>query len=157
MIDSSETSVLPPLLEEAVEKYKEQVGTSLIGDQLAIRLRSCDTIESINELLEQQVQEFREFRGHDRHPKLKKSIKRVVHVLHTVFTGAGNSLGGGAVRGGHGIGSVVRLSLNALMISAPLVPDAYSIVLLTCEINIFCHWYPPSRMRLSSVPKHVFS
>jgi hypothetical protein len=97
---SSESSVLRSLLEEAVKEYEKKVGTSLIEDQLAIRLRSCDTIESINEVLEERAQAFRESRGHDRHPKMIKSIKRAVHVLHTIFTGPGNSLGG-AVQVGH--------------------------------------------------------
>jgi hypothetical protein len=52
---SSESSVLRSLLEEAVKEYEKQVGTSLIENQLAIRLRSCDTIESINEVLEERV------------------------------------------------------------------------------------------------------
>jgi fungal STAND N-terminal Goodbye domain len=117
---SSEPSNLQSLLEEAVKKYEEQTGTSLIEDQLAIQLRTCDDVESIVKLLEEGAQAFREFRGDDRHPKIKGSIKRVVHVLHTVFTGPSNSLSGGAVQVGHGIASVV--CLNPLKVSIFLVP-----------------------------------
>jgi hypothetical protein len=150
---SSESSVLRSLLKEAVKEYEKKVGTSLIEDQLAIRLRSCETIESINEVLEERAQAFREFRGHDRHPKMIKSIKRAVHVLHTIFTGPGNSLGGGTFQAGHGMGSVVRM--NALMVPIFHIPDSYYIVIPTCEINIFRHWYPPRCMCLPSF-KRVF-
>jgi hypothetical protein len=141
---SSESSNLQPLLEEAVKKYEEQVGTSLIEDQLVIQLRTCDDVESIAKPLEERAQAFREFRGHDRHPKTKKSIRRVVHVLLTVFTGPRNSLSGAIVQVGHGIGSVVRL--NPLMVSVFLVPNASIIVIPTCKITIFCDWNPSRRM-----------
>jgi hypothetical protein len=133
-------------LEEAVKKYEEQVGTSLIEDQLAIQLRTCDDVESIAKLLEERVQAFREFLGQDRHPKIKNSIRRVVHVLHTVFTGPTNSLSGGAVQVGHGIASVVRL--NPLKVSIFLVSNASIIVIPTCKVTIFCDWYPPRRRHL---------
>jgi hypothetical protein len=143
---SSESSNLQPLLEEAVKKYEEQVGISLIGDQLAIQLRTCDDVESIAKLLEERVQAFREFLGQDRHPKIKNSIRRVVHVLHTVFTGPTNSLSGGAVQVGHGIASVV--CLNPLIISVFVVPNSSIIVISTCNVTIFCDWYPPRRRHL---------
>jgi hypothetical protein len=115
MSTSSESSLLRSLLEEAVNKYKEQVGTSLIENQLAIQLRTCDDVQSITELLEERAQAFRKFRGHDRHPKMMDSIRRVVQVLYTIFTGPQDGLGGGAVQVGRGIVAVVRL--NPLIVS----------------------------------------
>jgi hypothetical protein len=114
---SSEASALHSLLGDAVEKYKNQVGTSLIENQLATRLEICNSVESVAVILEERVQVFREFLGRDRHPKMITSIKRVVHVLHTISTGLG-----GAVQVGHGISSIVR---NLPMVSVFLISGAY--------------------------------
>jgi hypothetical protein len=110
---SSESSTLQPLLQDAIEQYEKNVGTSLIESQFSIRLRSCDTIESTTEALEEQAHDFSESLGHDRHSKMMTSIRRVVRILYTVFPGPGSSesLDGpsGAVQVGHDIGSVVCL------------------------------------------------
>ena len=122
MSDSSdlESPTLQSLVEDAIKQYEKTVGTSLIENQVAIGLRSCDSIESISQVLEERAQSFHEFLGRDRHPKMIKSIKRAVHVLHTIFT-APSVLSGGAVQAGHGIGSMVRP--NALALSVFLIPD----------------------------------
>jgi hypothetical protein len=111
--DTSDSSTLQSLLDDAVNQYQAKVGASLVEHQLAIRLRSCDTIESINQVLEEQLQAFRKSLGNDRHPKMTKSILRTVNVLHTVFTGSGTALRGlqGAIQAGHGVASVVRLNV----------------------------------------------
>jgi hypothetical protein len=113
-----EPSALQSLLEDAIKKYKMQVGTSLIENQLATQLETCDSVESVAAVLEERVQAFREFLGRDRHPKMMKSIRRVVHVLHTISTGLG-----GALQVGHGIGSIVRLNLP--MVSVFLISGAF--------------------------------
>jgi hypothetical protein len=121
--DTSDSSTLQSLLNDAVKQYQLKVGESLIENQLAIRLRSCDTIESVVEVLQDQVQAFCKSLGNDRHPKMMKSIKRVVDVLHTVFTGSGTALRGlqGATQAGHGVASVVCLPVNA-PIASMLIP-----------------------------------
>jgi hypothetical protein len=141
MSASSEPSALQSLLGDAVEKYKRQVGTSLIENQLATQLETCDSVESVAAVLDERVQAFRKFLGRDRHPKIMKSIRRVVHSLHTISTGLG-----GAVQIGHGICSIVRL--NVLMASVFLICVAYFIALPTCETNICCHWHPSRRLCL---------
>jgi hypothetical protein len=138
---SSESSNVQSLLEEAVKKYEEKVGTSLIEEQVAIQLKTCDDVESIAKLLEERVQAFRESRGRDYHPKMKKSIKRVVHVLHTIFSGPRNILGGGVVQLGRGIASAVRL--NPPIVSVFLVPNSPILVIPTCNVTILCDWHPP--------------
>ena len=135
----SQFSVLQSLLEDAVGKYKNQVGKSLIEDQLAISLRTCNSVESVATLLEECARAFRECLGQDRHGKITKSIKRVVHVFHTTFNPVG-----GAVQVGHGIASIVRL--KPLMCSVFLVLDGLSIAVPTCEHNLCCYWYPSRRM-----------
>jgi hypothetical protein len=123
--DTSDSSTLQSLLNDAVKQYQSKVGESLIENQLAIRLRSCDTIESVVQVLQDQVQALRKRKslGDDRHPKMMKSIKRVVDVLHTVFTGSGTALRGleGATQAGHHVASVVRLPVNAPIVSM-LIP-----------------------------------
>ena len=145
MSASSESSILQSLLNDAIEQYKTQVGTSLIENQLATQLGTCDDVQSVAALLEERVQAFRDFLGRDRHPKMKQSIGRTVHLLHTIFTSLG-----GAVQVGQGIDSIVRL--NCLMVTELLVPDHYSIAVPTCEINICCHRYPPRRTCLPLSP-----
>ncbi|KAI0248332.1 ankyrin repeat-containing domain protein [Lactifluus subvellereus] len=123
MSASSQISVLQSLLGDAVEKYKNQVGKSLIEDQLAI-LRTCDSVESVAALLEERAQAFREFLGQDRHGNIMKSIMRVVHVLHATF----NPVSGlGAVQVGHGIVSIpfspVKIIFAAIGILLATVKD----------------------------------
>jgi hypothetical protein len=114
---SSESSTLQPLLQDAIEQYEKNVGTSLIENQFAIRLRSCDTIESITEALEEQAHDLSGFLGHDRHSQMTTSIGRVVRVLYTVFSGPGTLLGGlgGAAQVGDDIGSLVCLLLSRFL------------------------------------------
>jgi hypothetical protein len=99
---TSQSSHLQSLFDEAIKKYKAQVGSTLIEDQLTI-LETYDSIESVAAVLEERARAFREFLGKDRHEKILKSIERVVHVFHTAFTALG-----GAVEVGPGVGSVVR-------------------------------------------------
>ncbi|KAH9971083.1 hypothetical protein BGW80DRAFT_1253517 [Lactifluus volemus] len=127
--DTSDSSTLQSLLDDAVKQYQAKVGASLIEHQLAIRLRSCHTIESINQVLEEQLQAFRKSLGNDRHPKMTKSILHTVNVLHTVFTGSGTALRGlqGAIQAGHGVASVsippIRLIFSAIGILLAAVKD----------------------------------
>ncbi|KAH9971096.1 hypothetical protein BGW80DRAFT_1446595 [Lactifluus volemus] len=127
--DTSDSSTLQSLLDDAVNQYQTKVGESLIEHQLAIRLRSCHTIESINQVLEETIQAFRKSLGNDRHPKMTKSILRTVNVLHTVFTGSGTALRGlqGAIQAGHGVASVsipsIKLVFSAIGILLAAVKD----------------------------------
>jgi hypothetical protein len=116
--DISGSSALQSVLGDAVKQYQTKVRASLVEHQLAIRLRSCDTIESVNEVLEEQVQAFRKSLGNDLHPKMMKSILRTVQVLHMVFTGSGTALRGpeGAIQSGHGVASVVRLNVRIVSV-----------------------------------------
>jgi hypothetical protein len=145
--DSSdlESQTLQSLLGDAIKQYETKVGTSLIENQVAIELGSCDTVESITQILEERAQAFRKFLERDRHPKMIKSIRRAVHVLHTVVT-ASSVLGGGAAQVGHGAASVV--CPNVLVLFVFLIPDPNSIVLPTCQVVIFRNRYPPHSMCL---------
>jgi hypothetical protein len=112
--NSSESPTLQPLssLQDAIKQYEKDIGTSLIENQFAVRLRSCNTIESITEALEEQAHDLSGF-------VMITSIRRMARVLCTVFLGPGTPLGGlgglGAIQVGHDIGSVV--CLNELLLS----------------------------------------
>ena len=82
------------LFESALREYEARTGTKLLEHELVARLNSCDSAESIVNVLQAQGQEFQKFRGGD--GKVRKWIKRTVHVLHTLSSGG--SLGQGLVR-----------------------------------------------------------
>ena len=48
-----EPSALQSLLEDASKKYKMQVGTSLIENQLTTQLETCDSVEFVAAVLEE--------------------------------------------------------------------------------------------------------
>jgi hypothetical protein len=145
MSASSEHSVLQSLLENAVKKYENQVGTSLTENYFAIRLGTCDTIESVTDILEERAQAFRAFRGDNRHSKIMKSLKRAVHVLHTIFTSLSV-----AVPVGQGVGSTVRLNvlMGSVLLSDAPIPQAFppaklifaalGILLAVCRQPLYC-------------------
>ena len=85
------------LLGKALLDYEKQTGTKLADHSLAQQIETCDSVDSITLILEEQVQAFREFRGDD--GKIMKSLKSVVRVLHTLSTSTAL---------GEGIGLVVR-------------------------------------------------
>jgi fungal STAND N-terminal Goodbye domain len=93
----SESFVLQSLLEGAFTEYEKRAGRSLIEHPLLIRLKQCNSVESVTEVLEEKAQAFRNFRGDD--GKMMKSLKHAVHVLYALSTSA-------ALR--QGLPSVVR-------------------------------------------------
>ena len=84
-VDPSEmeqTSSFQRLFNAALQDYQNQTGSSLIDHPFAKQLESCDSVDSITAILEEQTQIFRDFRGDD--GKLVKSIKYSVNVLYTL-------------------------------------------------------------------------
>jgi hypothetical protein len=80
MSDQSESShLLRVLIETALEDYKQQTGIELAKHPLAERLRDCNSVESVADILREQAQDFKEFRGKD---KVLKPLKKVLTVLH---------------------------------------------------------------------------
>ena len=60
-------------------------GISLAQHPLSIKLQSCDTVEAVNNLLQEKAQAFRHFPGSD---KIMKSIKMNVSILSKVSSAA---------------------------------------------------------------------
>lgn len=64
--------------ESALQAYEKKAGVALAEHPLAVKLQSCDSVESITALLQGQAQAFSESRGSDR---VMKSIKNTVSSL----------------------------------------------------------------------------
>jgi hypothetical protein len=62
---------------------------------LARKFETCDSVDSITRVLQQQAQAFHQFRGDD--GKVMKSLKSVVHVLHALSISTALSEGLGLV------------------------------------------------------------
>jgi len=82
MGDQSASSRFRSLFHTALEDYEEKTRTKLVDHPLCQRLISCDSVESITAVLQEQAHAFRKFRGVD--GKVMKSLKTVVHVLHSL-------------------------------------------------------------------------
>ena len=86
-----QASSFQDLFDAALKDYQNQTRTSLVDHPFAKRLESCDSVDSITAILQEQAQIFREFRGDD--GKLMKSVKYSVNTLHTLsITTAGIGL-----------------------------------------------------------------
>lgn len=96
MSNSPESSRFQLLLEVALQDYEKQTGTRLVDHYFARQLETCDSVESITAILQEQAQAFREFRGDD--GKVMKSLKCAVHVLYTLSTSTALGEGIGLVR-----------------------------------------------------------
>ena len=70
------------LFNTALREYQNQTGCKLIEHSLAKRLETCDSVDSITAILQEQAQIFCKFRGDD--GKLMKSLKSSVDVLYSL-------------------------------------------------------------------------
>jgi hypothetical protein len=78
------------LFSAALQDYEIQTRTSLVDHPFAKQVGSCDSVDSIIAILQEQAQIFREFRGDD--GKFLKSLKYSVNILYTLsitFEGIG--------------------------------------------------------------------
>ena len=73
------------LFEPALQAYEKKAGVSLAQHPLAIKLQSCDTVEAITGLLQDQAQAFVHLQGSD---KIMKSINITVSILSKISTAA---------------------------------------------------------------------
>ena len=79
-----QTFTFQDLFNAALRDYENQTKTSLIDHPLSKRLESCDSVDSITAIFQEQAQIFHEFRGDD--GKLMKSLKGSVNTLYPLFT-----------------------------------------------------------------------
>ena len=85
MAHQSESARFQALFEPALQAYEKRAGVSLAQHPLAIKLQSCDTVEAITSLFQDQAQAFRHFQGSD---KIMKSIKTTVSILSKISSAA---------------------------------------------------------------------
>ena len=79
MSDQSGPSHFQRLFEVAFQRYEEQTGEKLANHQLAERLQSCDSVESLTAVLHEQIETFSEIRVKD---NVLKPLKNILSVLH---------------------------------------------------------------------------
>ena len=76
---SSSSSTFQALFNAALRDYKDKTGTSLIDHPIAKQLESCESVNSITAILQEQAQRSREFREND--GKLMEALNSSVDVL----------------------------------------------------------------------------
>jgi len=75
---------LNSLLQAALNEFENRAGTNLVQHQVFNTLRTCQSVDSVLDVLHEQSQAFRHFRGND--GKLMMWIKRTVEILHSLST-----------------------------------------------------------------------
>ncbi|KAI0290186.1 hypothetical protein B0F90DRAFT_1921140, partial [Multifurca ochricompacta] len=79
------SSDLQSLFETALSEYQKKAGTNLVEHDLAIKLKGCQSTDTIIALLQEQAQAFHKFRRDD--TLVTRMINRTVHILYTLSTG----------------------------------------------------------------------
>jgi len=79
MSQSSSFSTFHALFNAALQDYKDKTGTSLINHPITEQLETCESVNSITAILQEQARNFREFTEND--GKLMKALNSSVDVL----------------------------------------------------------------------------
>jgi fungal STAND N-terminal Goodbye domain len=79
MSQPSSSSTFHILFDAALKDYKDKTGTSLVEHPIAKQLETCESVDSITAILQDQARKFREFREND--GKLMKALNSSVDVL----------------------------------------------------------------------------
>ena len=85
MAHQSESARFQALFEPALQAYEQTTGVSLTQHPLAVKLQSCESVEAITGLLQDQAQAFRDLQGSD---KIMESIKTIVSILSKLSSAA---------------------------------------------------------------------
>jgi hypothetical protein len=76
---SQSSSTFQALFNSALQDYKDKTGNALIDYPIAEQLQTCDSVDSIATVLQEQAQRFREFSETD--GKLMKALNSSVDIL----------------------------------------------------------------------------
>ena len=79
MSQPSSSSNIQILFDAALRDYKDKTGNSLIDHPIAKQLETCESVDSITAVLQEQARRFREFRESD--GRLMKALNSSVDVL----------------------------------------------------------------------------
>jgi len=85
MAHQSESARSQTLFGPALEAYEKTAGVSLTQHPLAIKLQSCDSVDAITGLLQDQAHAFRNLQGSHR---IMKSLKTTVSILSKLSSAA---------------------------------------------------------------------
>jgi hypothetical protein len=76
---SPESSTFRILFDAALQDYKDKTGNILTDHPIARQLETCESVDSIITILQEQARSFRESRGND--GRLMKALNSSVDVL----------------------------------------------------------------------------
>jgi hypothetical protein len=138
MSQPSSSLSLQDLFNAALQEYENQTGTKLVEHPLARQFETCDSVDSITAILQDQAQKFHEFRGDD--GKLMKSLKSSIDTLYPLSINT--ILAAGLVHPKSPIGF--------------LISNRHSTAIPTCESNIRWHRHPTCCMSPSSISSAYF-
>jgi hypothetical protein len=79
MSQPSSSTTLQALFDAALQDYKDKTGNTLIDHPIARQLETCESVDSITSILQEQARSFREFREND--GTLMKALNSSVDVL----------------------------------------------------------------------------
>ena len=79
MSQPSSSSTFQALFDAALQDYKDKTGNTLTDHPVAKQLETCDSVNSITAILQEQARSCRELRENDR--KLMKALNSSVNVL----------------------------------------------------------------------------
>jgi len=95
MAHQSESARFQTLFEAALQAYEKKTGVSLAQHLLTIKLQSCETVEAITGILQDQAQAFTHLQESD---KIMKSIRMTVPILSKITSAASLADAFGLVR-----------------------------------------------------------
>ena len=95
MAHQSEPPRFQTLFETALRAYEEKAGISLTEHPFVLKLQSCDTVEAITAIFQDQAQGFSDRQGSD---EIMKSIKTTVSILSKLFSASSLADAFGPVR-----------------------------------------------------------
>jgi hypothetical protein len=79
MSQPSSSTTLRALFDAALQDYNDKTGNTLADHPITKQLESCESVDSIVAILQEQAQSFREFREND--GRLMKALNSSVDVL----------------------------------------------------------------------------
>jgi hypothetical protein len=88
MADHEGSPHFQALFESALQDYVKKTGITLAEHPLAVQLQSCNSVESIDNLVQGQAQAFSNFRESDRIAKsIKMAVSKLITYSATAFLG----------------------------------------------------------------------
>ena len=86
MSDQSQSSRFRALFEAALQDYQMRTGTDLVNHPLAEKLQSCNSVDAVTAVLQEQARAFSEFLGDN--GRITKSLNGIMSVLYTLSSSA---------------------------------------------------------------------